>query len=123
MYYCSDRGEGMKKNGFTLTEILGVIVILGLLFLIVAPPVINQVSSHKTEVTSLQKQMIEEAAGLYLDSHSESFPACIEISTLKEAGYLNDSIKGAADDNLLSKKVNVTLSANGTYSSEIKDSC
>ena len=32
-----------KKKGFTLTEILGVLVILGLLLLLIVPTVLNKV--------------------------------------------------------------------------------
>ena len=83
----------MKKKGFTLTEILGVIVILGLLMLIITPAVLNKISSHEQEVTAAQRKMLKEAVNLYLKDHHMN-SGCVEIDTLKNEGYLNDDYKG-----------------------------
>ena len=83
----------MNKKGFTLTEILGVVVILGLLMLVITPAVLNRVSSHEEEVSGVQKEMLKEAVGLYLKDHNLS-SGCISIETLKNNGYLNDDYKG-----------------------------
>ena len=86
----------MNKKGFTLIEILGVVVVLGLLLLVVAPPLINRINTHETEVTDVQKQMVEEASDLYLDSITWSGSSiCVSINTLKDKGFLNTNFKQA----------------------------
>ena len=102
----------MKKNGFTLTEILAVVVILGLLFLIVAPPVINQVKVKEDNVTDLQKKMITEAASLYFERTGET---SVTIGKLEEEGYLGDNVSDVTEGDLFDKCVNSSL--------EIQDSC
>lgn len=88
----------MNKKGFTLIEILGVIVIIGLLLLIVTPNLLNRLNTKEAQITDLQKEMIEEAAGLYADTHSECSSGCTKsVSDLKAAGYLNDNISKASD--------------------------
>lgn len=96
------------KKGFTLIEILGVVIIIGLLLLIIAPPVLNQVNSHSDEVSELQSQMIKDAADLYLDSNQAA--SCITIQQLKDKGFLNANIIDVIkkDPTFANKKVKVT---------------
>lgn len=89
----------MNKKGFTLTEILGVVVILGLLMLLVTPAVLNSISSNEQSVTNSQKQMLKEAVSLYRENHKrESLPQCVSIQTLKNEGYLNTDFEGVTSD-------------------------
>ena len=48
------------KNGFTLMELLGVIVILSLLILLIVPNILDQVSNKEGEVN----EAYQEAASL-----------------------------------------------------------
>ncbi len=52
-------------GGFTLVEILVVMVILGMLFGLVGPRVINYLSRAKTDVTRIQLENIATALDLY----------------------------------------------------------
>ena len=49
----------MKNKGFTLIEVLGVIVILSLLLILIVPGIINRLSSK-------QEQTIETQTKLYM---------------------------------------------------------
>ena len=49
----------MKKNGFTLVELLAVIAILGILVIVTVPNIINAVN------TSKKNNFLSEAQGLY----------------------------------------------------------
>lgn len=55
----------MKQPGFTLLELLVVLVILGLLASLVGPKVLNQLSSSKTKTAALQIQELHSALDLY----------------------------------------------------------
>ncbi|OYW85472.1 MAG: type II secretion system protein GspG [Sphingobium sp. 32-64-5] len=54
----------VRRNGFTLLELLVVLAILGLLYAIVGPQVIKYLSSSKTETASVQVKNIDAAMKL-----------------------------------------------------------
>ena len=113
----------MNKKGFTLIEILGVIVIIGLLLLIVAPNLLNRINPKEEEISNLQEEMIKEAAILYLDATHDS-TNCIEIQTLVDHGYLNDDIKGVIENNdIKNQGLSVTRNSNNTYTIGNLNSC
>lgn len=83
----------MKKNGFTLSELLGVIVILGVISLITFPLVLNTLSESKEKAYLVQINQIKTAAKDYIIknpslsmNNDESFT--IYIGELKRAGLL-----------------------------------
>ena len=53
------------KGGFTLVEVLVVMVILGMLFGLVGPRVINYLSRAKTDVARIQLENLSTALDLY----------------------------------------------------------
>ena len=61
----------MNKKGFTLTEILGVIVIISLLLILVIPGIINRISSSGDEAVEAENQIIYDAADQYIREHPE----------------------------------------------------
>ncbi len=122
----------MKRNGFTLAELLGVIVIIGLLLLLIIPLIINGVKNRENEVSEMQNQIIFEAVGEYMDADKEKYPNhpgnvyCITIKELKETGKLTEDVKNIVegkdyDDNYT---IEVRISNNGVrkYSAN-KENC
>lgn len=65
----------MKKNrkGFTLVELLGVLVILALLVLLISRPIINMMNKTKTEISSTQEKSILNAAEKWSVDNSDKF--------------------------------------------------
>ena len=57
------------KKGFTLVEMLAVIIIIALLSLIVLPQILNQVGNQKEKVSDVTKNIIYSSAELYLDEN------------------------------------------------------
>ena len=56
----------MKKNGFTLAELLGVIVILAAVALVAFPPIINQIKKSRGELDDALNKLIYSASNQYL---------------------------------------------------------
>ncbi|HPE67511.1 MAG TPA: type II secretion system major pseudopilin GspG, partial [Synergistales bacterium] len=57
--------KGKRRKGFTLVEVLVVVVILGLLAALVAPKVVGQGEEAKRTATSVQIREIEQALEMY----------------------------------------------------------
>ncbi len=110
------------KKGFTLAELLGVIVIIGLLLLLIIPLIINGVKNKENDVENIQNNIIYEAVGEYMDSDKDKYPNipgniyCITIGQLKEAGKLVGSVKNIVEDEEYKDDytITVTITKNGT---------
>lgn len=84
----------MKKNGFTLIELIGVIVILGVLILIVYPIINDAFLTSTVKLSENQKNALENVARIWgtknTDLLSETEPYYLTIDTLKKSGLLEN---------------------------------
>lgn len=72
-----------RTHGFTLVELLIVIVILGLLMSLVAPTMFSKVDSTKVKTARAQMQMIETALDTYrldMGEYPETLTALLQSS-------------------------------------------
>lgn len=77
MFTSIKKVRGSNIRGFTLIELMIVIVILGLLMTLVAPRMFSQVSSTKTKTAAMQMEMLSTALDAYfLDVGS--YPEALE---------------------------------------------
>ena len=108
-------------KGFTLAELLGVIVVIGLLLLIIIPLIINGVKTREDDVDELQKNIIYEATDEYLDRDKDKYPDtkgnvyCISLGQLLEEGLLVDPVKKLVEEGNYSAEevVEVKIGDNG----------
>ncbi|MDD4547716.1 MAG: prepilin-type N-terminal cleavage/methylation domain-containing protein [Bacilli bacterium] len=115
-----------KKNGFTLVEILGVIILIGILFLLAFPPIMNQIKESSKDIDKATENLIYTATSGYLDKKVNDYPIvkgsvfCIPLQELVNSGDLDSNITSA---NSLKKvslskivKVEIENAANIDYS-------
>ena len=104
------------RKGFTLMELLGVIIVLGLLATIVTPIVITSINNNRERLYETQlKQIIKGAEDYYANNLSE-LPQTngetkeITIQKLQASGMLKDGIKNPNTNQLfpLSTSVKIT---------------
>ncbi len=89
------------KKGFTLVELLGVIIILGVIALITFPIINKSIKSSKEKALEQVINNIEKAAYEYSISNDigyQTFYNKIELSTLVNSGILKDSIINPVTD-------------------------
>ena len=104
------------KHGFTLVELLAVIVVLAIVMLVAVQSVLPQMEKARRQTMALDAQTAIEAANTYfmnksLSDPTKGFPAstgepngrCVSIDTLKNEGYF--STKGTYAGSVLVYKV------------------
>lgn len=80
----------MKNKGFTLVELLGVLIVLSIIMTILIVSVNGILSDSENKLSDVQKKKIEEAAEVYyLDRGMNENATCVNISYLISQGYLN----------------------------------
>lgn len=116
----------MKKKGFTLVELLGIIVILGLLILLALPQISNVVKSSSSKTDAVTLNMILDAAKLYVDDNIDKYEKsngityCISLEELVNHNYLKSPIKLSDNSNIVTLKSVEVVYDNG-FNYELKD--
>ncbi len=117
----------MKKNGFTLVELIAIIVLLAIMTLIALPSLLSTTEKSKNEEYELFKENIYMAAENYLmanvnnslDSVTESGKTFIKIRSLMENEYINYDLTNPKDDSDISNNtVMITKNSDGFYDYE-----
>ena len=103
----------MNKKGFTLVEILSVIVVLGVMAILVFPNAgqSNDIKKEK-ELENLIKT-IENSAKMYHSFNENTYKVSIE--TLVDEEYLISNITNPVTEELMDGCVRTTLNEEGTY--------
>lgn len=91
----------MKNKGFTLVELLGTIVIIGIIFAIAIPSVTYIIRASKKRAYRAHENTMKKAATAYLTDNSAKIPAkgekCfINVDTLVAEKYI-DSLSDPED--------------------------
>jgi len=102
-----------KEEGFTLVELLAVIVILGIIVAIAIPAIGGVIDRAGSGANDAENALVEDAARLYYTTNREEVTfsgdtATVSVDDLRSDGYLDD--RGAEDLN-----GSVTITRTGTY--------
>lgn len=99
----------LNKKGFTLIELVGVIIIISILSLLFFPSLINQFKKTSDNMDETTKKIIIDSAKIYVDNNESNFDKsktyCITISTLIDNEYLEDNFTEYNKDYIIKNKV------------------
>ena len=111
------------KTGFTLVELLSVIVLLGIISVIIIPNFTGILKSSKEDLYNNQIEVIKTSAKLWtlnednkiVLSENTSWPYLITLGDLQDSGLL-DELKNPKDDTYFSDSTLIYISVtDGTY--------
>lgn len=116
----------MKNRGFTLAELLAVIIIISILTLLVLPSIVNSVRNSSEKIDDVTLNLIYNAADLYVSNHSSDFlkkdgnKYIINLSDLISEKYLKNSIK-MADGQYIEENKCVQVTYDDGFNYELKE--
>ncbi len=94
----------MFKKGFTLVELIGVVIILALISLLAFPTILNSIRNTKSQLSAVSKEILYSAASSYVSDNLNDFPKkngntfCVTLESLVQNEYLPtkvyDSVTG-----------------------------
>ncbi|PRY83234.1 type II secretion system protein [Alkalibacterium olivapovliticus] len=94
-----------KEEGFTLVELLAVIVILGIIVAIAIPAIGNIIDRAQGGANEAEDALVIDAARLYFTTTDEAHGGSVTVGTLKSGGYIE-----VRDSENLSDTITVTRS-------------
>jgi len=119
----------MNKKAFTLSELIGVVVLLGLIALIAFPPIVKQIKNSKGAISEATEKLIITGASNYVYENKDEFPItsgniyCVTLKQLVDDNKISSDLKNSDGDKLnLNKYVKITI-ANNNYVYTVENTC
>ena len=103
------------KKGFTLAELIGVVVVLALICLITVPAVSNVLKDNKKSLCKTQLKNILVAANNYASENLLSMPieegevVTITIQDLIDTSFIDDDIKNPVNKEMFDSEIEITI--------------
>lgn len=117
----------LNNKGFTLVEILAVLIILIAIMAVAIPSITSSIERTKEKQNNAKKEMLESFAEIYVDNHKNAInnklgtnTSCyIRISTLKQESYFKEDAELDADGKDFTGVIIFTKPNNYEYKDDI----
>lgn len=119
----------MKTRGFTLAELMGVIIIIALLLIFALPNIINFIKSSNKKIGDVTLDLIYSASEDYVNENKNEFPKveeniyCIPLRDLVDDGKLKSPIKLSSNSEDVTDTMQVEVIYDEKFKYELKDNC
>ncbi len=130
----------MKRNGFTLIELIGTVVILAIIALVVLPATLSVMKQGQDEVDKSVIQVVESAANNYVNDNKNLYPKQLETldkgteesrkshgtiptQELVNKGYLENSLYNKNEDALKNSCVKITSNSKRYFTEFTTEGC
>lgn len=117
------------KKGFTLIELIGSIIILGMIVLLAFPPLLNMIRGANEEIDKASQTLLFTAADQYIDANKNDFPKtdgntfCITYGDLQKSESVSTNIPNKNGNTIDANTMIKVLVNNGKYEYSIDNSC
>lgn len=107
------------KKGFTLVEMISVVLIMALISITVLPSILNQVSNKTDEISEASEKVIFTAVSNYLNNKKVTYPKvpnntyCVTLNELVKNGELTSPIKDLKSGNEIALNTVIKATLNG----------
>ena len=116
----------MKSKGFTIIELLAIIIIIGLIVLLITPAVNNLIENSENKSYNFQIKSIEDAAINFSIEYGNSISDLdyftIDLKLLKDLAFIDFDIRNPKTNKYFSDDTLITLTKNkGSYKASVID--
>lgn len=111
--------KSVKKHGFTLVELLGVIIILGVLALLIIPTIDKSLKAGKQKLYENQIENIELATNSWALDNLFALPEnddeyiIVELGQIKASGYIDTEIINPLTGELFPNDTQIKITKKG----------
>ena len=110
-------GDDMKKNGFTLVELLGVLIVLVILSMVVVTTYTKLKKDADTTIDDALAILIKDASVTYVKKNKTNIEVnnvyCLTLDDIVNDNLLSNPVKNAKGEEMdLSMKIKVTVRQN-----------
>lgn len=106
----------MSRKGFTLVELLGVLVILSIVVLVAFPNILSVFQKTDSKINEATEKLLETNARTYVNENNQDGKKinCVNVSTLVEEAYTMTPIANVSQETAKEIETNwsVTLEYN-----------
>lgn len=119
----------MKKNGFTLVELIGTVIVLGLIAILAFPTITNLIRGTQEDLDEATKILIYTAAKSYVGDYKNEFieqenaTYCIELRTLVQKEYLVAPVIDAKGNEMALDKLIEAKYINNKFEFNLNQNC
>ena len=119
----------MNKKAFTLVEVIGVIIVLGLIAILAFPPMLNMVKNSENKVSDATKNLIYTASMQYTTKYINDFPKkegnvyCVTLEKLVQEDLLSSTIADNLADYNLQSYVQISVNSELKFDYDLVKTC